>query len=183
MSFRLLAALAAVVPMLAFGAIGVGSKDAALAPAPAERIVGAFGFRLGDVFVPDENAEELTESILTEKALPGALYRVTPAPGQASDLFSSYYVLRTLKTHQIAAIYAAAEPSCRHDDTPAQYLAQTLARRHAPAMQATTLPLQIQKGTRQIVLQCTSRYLKLVYADTDLAYTYASEAAEIEEGM
>jgi hypothetical protein len=183
MSIRSVAALAALLPVLAFAKLGSGRSDAVLTPAAAEKIDGAFGYRLGEVFVPDASAEEVTTSILTDKALPGALYRVRPAPGRGSDLFSSYYILRTLKTHQIAAIYAAAPPACQTDDSQAQALAGLLTRRHAPSTQSVTLPLQIQDGARQLVLQCTERYLKLVYADTQLAYTYAREAAEIEMGM
>jgi len=181
MSIRFLAALAAALPLLAFAKLDFGPSPAPL-PAPTSRIDGAFGFHLGEVFIPDGRAEEVTSSPLTEKALPGSLFRVTPPPGYGSEMFSVYYILRTLKTHQIAAIYAAAAPTCERDDSEAQALARSLTQRYAPDIALTALPLQINRGSRQIVLQCTPRYLKLVYADTDLAYEYAREAAEMELG-
>ena len=163
-----------VAPLLAVAS--VGSPSITL-PRPAAPIVGAFGYKLGDVFTPDRNAQEITSSVITEKALPGALYRVMPRAGEQVEPFESYFILRTLKSHQIAAIFAAAQPDCFDQTGIGQTMARDLAERYA---QIPTLPMQIREGARQIVLQCTSEVLKLVYADVDLARTYASEAAEIE---
>jgi hypothetical protein len=129
------------------------------------------------VFTPDANAQEITSSVITAKALPGSLYRVTPRADELIAPFESYYVLRTLKTHQIAAIYAAGSPDCFSVTGAGQTMARELAQRYA---RIATLPLQIRDGARQIVLQCTAEVMKLVYADVDLARVYAREAAEIE---
>jgi hypothetical protein len=175
MNFPSIAIAALVTPIVAFASIG--SPRLPLERPSAAPITGAFGFKLGAVFTPDANAEEVTSSAITEKALPGALYRVTPRADQQIAPFDSYYILRTLKTHQIAAIFAAASPDCLDEAGAAQTIARDLAEQYS---QIPTLPLQIRAGARQIVLQCTSHLLKLVYADVDLARAYALEAAEIE---
>jgi hypothetical protein len=168
-AFALLAA-----PLVAIASLGAPDLSIERAGKP---ITGAFGYKLGDVFVPDASAEEITSSLITEKALPGSLYRVRPREDQRVEPFDSYYILRTLKTHQIAAIYAAAEPDCFSVDGAGQTMARELAARYS---QIPTLPLKIREGARQIVLQCTTQVMKLVYADVDLARTYAREAAELE---
>lgn len=78
-------------------------------------IVGAFGFKLGDTFKPDSNAQHVDEDVYGTRldSLNGNVYRVEP-PARVAP-FEHYYVVTTPLTNKVFQIHAL---TARYNDNP-----------------------------------------------------------------
>ena len=164
------------------------SKSSDSGSRQGEPIVGAFGYRLGDVFEPDSQAQEVTS--LSPKDIDTydhGLFLVELATEKRTELFEKYFVLRTSKDHRIVRIIGETpRPQCGSENIDA--LARVLLNKYLPreADRFKTLSsgerITIPHGRRLVALQCSDDTgLFIIYGDVDLGTQYHAEEKAAKE--